>query len=63
MKLGERIKSAINFNEFVDFGREFVVVGMTTNWVSIQRLDGKFGTATFLKEFIYNNFGEVWYEF
>lgn len=59
MRLGERIKSTINFNEFVDFGREFYIVGKTTNMISIRRSDGKHGIATFLKHFIYENFIEV----
>lgn len=65
MQVGDRLISKIDFNDFIEKGREYYITRFNENdfHMDIKRVDNKYGTATFLKEFIYNNLGEVWYEF
>lgn len=58
MEVGDRLISKINFNDFVEKGREYYITSFSNSnsHMDIKRIDNKGGTATFLKEFVYDNF-------
>ena len=61
MQVGDRLISKINFNDFVEKGREYYITSFSDAnfYMDIKRIDNKGGTATILKEFAYNNFDNV----